>query len=376
MKYYQRLLIQQLQPFLFRGKALIVVGARQVGKTTMLSQWITNQEDVIWLNADLSQVRDRLSNPSLASLKTIIGRKKIIIIDEIQRIPNPGLLLKILVDNFKETQIIATGSSALEIADQIFEPLTGRYFLFHLFPLLMSEIYPNHTNFEAEQELPFHLIYGSYPEVCSKRDIAETILTNLAQQYLYKDVLIWKDIRKPELLEKLLKLLAYQIGSEVSILELAKQLNVNSETINNYIDLLEKSFVIFRLKAYSTNPRKEIRKMNKIFFWDNGIRNAVIENFDDLSIRQDIGGLFENFIISERLKRNTLVNPKPKGYFWRNYNQREVDFVELTQNEIHAYEIKWNTKKKHTISRAFTNLYPKATAQVITPANFWSFLKI
>ncbi len=375
MKYYQRLLTQQLLPFLFKGKALIIVGARQVGKTTMLSQWLAHQKDVIWLNADLSQVRDRLSNPSLQILRNIIGHKKVIIIDEIQRISNPGLLLKILVDNFKEIQIIATGSSALEIADHIFEPLTGRYFLFHLFPLLLPEIYPNHSNFEAEQELPFHLVYGSYPEVCTKRDIAEPILTNLAQQYLYKDVLIWKDIRKPELLEKLLKLLAYQIGSEVSILELSKQLNVNSETINNYIDLLEKSFVIFRLKAYSTNPRKEIRKMNKIFFWDNGIRNAVIENFDDLANRQDVGALFENFIISERLKRNTLVKPKSKGYFWRNYNQREVDYIELTQNEIYAYEIKWNAKKKHTISRAFTNLYPKATTQVITPANFWSFLK-
>jgi len=200
--------------------------------------------------------------------------------------------------------------------------------------------------------------------------MAEIILKNLSQQYLYKDVLIWKDIRKPELLDKLLQLLAYQIGSEVSLNELAKQLNVKTETVENYIDLLEKSFVIYRLKAYSRNPRKEVSKMNKIYFRDNGIRNAIIDNFRDISFRNDIGQLFENFIISERLKILSQTNATVKSYFWRNYNQSEVDYIEESNNSLSAYEIKWNAKKKNKVSTAFTNMYPHANTHVITPENF------
>jgi len=373
MEVYKRILEKSIQTLLFKGKAIVIIGARQVGKTTLLHSLNYHSIDYLWLNADENNVRERLTNPPINNLKTIIGNYKVVIIDEIQRIQNAGLLLKLMVDNFKDVQFIATGSSALEISDVIFEPMTGRHFLFYLYPFSLAELYSNKSPFEIEQELPFHLVYGNYPEICTKRDIAEVLLKNLTEQYLYKDVLVWKDIRKPELLDKLLKLLAYQICSEVSIHELANQLNVKSETVENYIDLLEKSFVVYRLKSYGTNPRKEVSKMSKILFWDNGIRNAIINDFSNLANRNDHGQLFENFMISERMKINAWQNTSTKSFFWRNYNQSEVDYVEFSNKQLSAYEIKWNTKKQFRVTKAFTNLYPKASTQVISPQNFYNF---
>ena len=373
MDRYRRHLEIKLTKLFYKGKALIITGARQVGKTTMLKQMSKNHGETLWLDADLNEVREKLTNPSLETLRAIIGNYKLVIIDEVQRIVNPGLMLKILVDNFKEVQFIATGSSALEISDSIFEPMTGRHFLFHLYPFALSELYTSQSSFQIEQQLAFHLVYGSYPEVSLRRDLSQSILQNLAQQYLYKDVLVWKDIRKPELLDKLLRLLAYQMCSEVSVHELANRLKVKSETVENYIDLLEKSFVIYRLKAYSTNPRKELSKMSKFLFWDNGIRNAIIEDFSDLSLRNDQGILFENFMISERMKMNAWFRPNIKSHFWKNYNQSEVDYVELNKKKLSAYEMKWSTHKKHRISRAFTNCYPDALTQVVTPSRFYDF---
>ena len=374
MEIFQRKLETTLQQLLFKGKALIITGARQVGKTTMLKSMFNDNKNTLWINADEGQIRERLTNPSIQSLNAILGNYKIVVIDEIQRIQNAGLLLKLMIDNFKDVQFIATGSSALGISDNVFEPLTGRFFLFHLYPFSLMEIYSTKSPFEIEQELPFHLVYGSYPEVCTKRDLSQMVLSNLSDQYLYKDVLVWKDIRKPDLLNKLLKLLAFQIGSEVSINELAISLKVKSETILNYIDLLEKSFVVFKLKSYSSNARKEVVKMSKIYFWDNGIRNSVIENFDDLSARQDHGQLFENFMISERFKTNSLKGKGAKSFFWRNYNKSEVDYVELNKNTISAFEIKWNSKKKFYVSKAFTNLYPDANCSIITPSTIIDFI--
>ncbi len=373
MKEYNRIIETQINKWLFKEKALIIIGARQVGKTTLLTSIRNKLGNTLWLNADENITRTRLTNPSIEALKGIIGNYEVVIIDEIQRIENAGLLLKLLVDNFKEVQFLATGSSALEISDTVFEPMTGRYFLFHLYPFSLAELYPTKSPFELEQELPFHLVYGCYPELSLKKNMAEMLLSNLTQQYLYKDVLVWKNIRKPELLDKLLKLLAYQMGSEVSIHELSNQLNVKSDTVENYIDLLEKSFVIYRLKAYNTNQRKEVSKMSKVLFWDNGVRNAIIEDFNDLSVRTDQGVLFENFIISERMKMNAWLDPSTKSFFWRNYNKNEVDYVELGKKGLSGYEIKWNTRKKFKVSRAFTNLYPNASTSVITPHNFADF---
>jgi predicted AAA+ superfamily ATPase len=362
-----------LENWFGKRKVIVLTGARQVGKTTLFASMFGNKEGLLWLNADETPVRERLQQLSVENLKGLVGKNKWVVIDEIQRIPNAGLLLKLLIDNFQDVQFLATGSSALDIAETIYEPLTGRHLLFHLHPLMLSEMYGHLSAFEVEQKLPFHLVFGCYPDVYNYPNDAQTLLKNLAGQYLYKDVLVWKDIRKPQLLEKLLQLLAHQIGSEVAIAELASQLKVKSETVESYIDLLEKSFVVFRLPAFSNNPRKEISKMHKIFFWDNGIRNAILSNFDDVSIRTDTGKLWENFIISERMKWLAWNNPDAKSYFWRNYNQSEVDYVEVDKKQICAYEMKWNSSKKYKITAAFTNTYPEAQTQLINPINFINF---
>ncbi len=362
--------------WLNRRKVIVITGARQVGKTTMLKKMFPNNGNTLWLNADETSIRERFDKKDLHVLEQIIGDYQTIILDEVQRIKDPGILLKLLADNYPDRQFIATGSSALEISDQVFEPLTGRQILIHLYPFTLAELYPHKSDFEIEKELDFHLIFGSYPEICNNRIDAEVLLKNLSNQYLYKDVLSWKDIRKPELLDKLLRLLAFQIGSEVSVHELSKQLQVKSETVENYIDLLEKSYVVFRLKSYSNNSRKEISKMSKIYFWDNGIRNAIINQFNPLSLRNDAGALWENFIIAERMKMNAFLGNNTRTFFWRNYNQSEVDYLEVDNDTIHAFEMKWNTIKKNAVSKAFTNLYPLAKTDTITPRHFTEFVKI
>lgn len=376
MEIIERLLADKLISKLNKGKVLVITGARQVGKTTLISDNFSKSAELLWLNADEQVVRERLTNPSLETLKSVIGDYKTVVIDEIQRIINPGLLLKLLGDNFKKVQFVATGSSALDISEMVFEPLTGRQFLFHLYPFSMVELYRKKSPFEWEQILPFHLIFGSYPDVVNHKADAEIILSNLSDQYLYKDVLVWKDIRKPQLLESLLKLLAFQVCSEVSYHELANALRVKSETIENYIDLLEKAFVIFRLNAFSTNARKEVSKMSKVYFWDNGIRNAIIDDFSPIESRNDQGKLWENFIISERMKLNAYKNHRIKSYFWRNYNQSEIDYTEVIKGKLSGYEMKWNIRKKHKISIAFTNAYPEAKTEIITPRNFSEFISI
>ena len=373
MSSVNRLLKDKLTYWLNKRKVLVLTGARQVGKTTLLKDLFEGQQ-MLWLNGDDPAVRTRLDNITLSGIKDLVGGYQIVLINEVQRILNPGILLKMMIDNFPEVQFVATGSSALEISDKVFEPLTGRHILFHLYPFAQAEIYPTKSAFELEQQIPFHLRFGSYPDVVINPLDAETLLKNLAGQYLYKDVLIWKDIRKPELLDKLLKLLAYQVSSEVSINELANGLKVKSETVENYIDLLEKSFVVFRLKSYSTNERKEVTKMNKIYFWDNGIRNAIIDDFRPLELRNDIGVLWENFLVSERMKMKAWKEITAKSYFWRNKQQREVDYIEEQYGELTAYEMKWNSEKNHKVTLAFTNAYPTAKTEIITPLNFKGFV--
>lgn len=372
----ERYAATRLTPWLNKNKALVITGARQVGKTTMLKKIFSESEQILWLNADKNTVREKLSQQNIQSLKQIIGSYKTIVIDEIQRVVNAGLLLKILVDNFSGLHIIATGSSSLDISEKVFEPLTGRHLLFHLYPFSMAELYAGKSPFEIEQQLPFHLVFGNYPDVYNNKEIAETLLKNLTHQYLYNDVLIWKDLRRPELLDKLLKLLAYQVGSEVSFNELSNKLQVKSETVESYINLLEKSFVIFRLNAYSTNARKEVTKMCKIYFWDNGVRNAVIGNYNSLTMRNDVGALWENFMISERMKMNTTMDVEVKSYFWRNYNQSEVDYIEVNKEKINAFEIKWNMPQKITFNKAFLNMYPNAETAIINRQNFTEFCYI
>lgn len=374
MVFQNRFLLKDIEEWFNKRKAIVITGARQVGKTTIVQHLVELANDpALYLNADEPSIKATLENSKLEDLRNVVGNNKLVVIDEVQRIENAGLLLKRMVDNFKHIQIIATGSSALEISDKIFEPLTGRHILFHLYPFTLAELYKGKSTLTIEQELSFHMIYGTYPEICNLRPNAEALLKNLAGQYLYKDVLAWKDIRKPDLLDKLLQLLAFQMGSEVSLNELAKSLKVKTETVDNYIDLLEKSFVVFRLKAYASNERKEVSKMKKIYFWDNGIRNAIIGDFRPLALRQDVGALWENLMVSDRVKMNTYFHKNHRSYFWRSLQQQEVDYVEKYHDKLFAFEMKYNGDKKGRITKAFTNLYPKAVTEIITPKNIKGF---
>lgn len=370
---YNRLQIQTLKNWFFKQKVLVLIGARQVGKSTMLNDMLQQMGyQYLVLNGEESHIKQLFEEPSVEKLKQIVGDNKIVLIDEAQQIVNIGLCLKLLVDNIKNVQFIASGSSALEIADQISEPLTGRHFVFHLYPLSIAEVYDKNNFIAFTEKLHWHLLYGMYPDVLNNANYAKKYLKSIANQYLYKDILAWKDIRKPNLLNKLLQLLAHQIGSEVSVNELATQLKVKAETVDNYIDLLEKAFVIFRLKSYVTNDRKEVTKMRKIYFYDIGIRNAIIDNFSPVELRGDVGALWENFVVMEIIKANEYKERDCNYFFWRTLQQQEVDFIQKEENDITAYEMKWGKKGK--ITKAFTNAYPDAKTKIITPINFYELI--
>lgn len=367
-----RLLEKNIQKWMFKRKAILITGARQVGKTTLINDFLNKQPyPILKLNGDDAITKRLFEVPSTSKFSQLIGNNKILFIDEAQQIENIGLCLKIIFDNLPEVQIIATGSLALDIADKVFEPLTGRHFLYHLYPFSMSELYAGNL-LKFTENLNWHLVYGCYPDVVTHPNDAKKYLKSIANQYLYKDVLAWKDIRKPELLDKLLQLLAHQIGNDVSTNELANQLKVKSETVESYLDLLEKSFVIFRLKSYVTNERKEVTKMKKIYFWDVGIRNAIIDNFNTIEVRMDRGVLFENFVIADRMKKNHYLENDIKSYFWRSFQKQEIDYIEWDNGKLFGNEIKWNPNKKMT--KSFENMYPNSVNQIIHPDNVFSYL--
>ena len=367
---YNRIQIQTVNNWLFKQKVLILIGARQVGKSTMLKKLLQDSRlRFLMINGEEFHIKKLFEEPTLEKLRQVVGDNKIVLIDEAQQIKNIGLCLKLMIDNIPNVQFIASGSSALEIADEIFEPLTGRHFTFHLYPLSVEEIYGKNNYLSFIATINWHLVYGFYPDVLNNKTHAKKYLSSIATQYLYKDVLAWKDIRKPELLYKLLQLLAYQIGSEVSVSELANTLKVNAATIESYLDLLEKSFVIFRLKSYVTNDRKEVTKMRKIYFYDIGIRNAIINNFNPIELRNDAGQLWENFVIMEIIKKNEYAQQDMKYFFWRSLQQQEVDFIVQNEQKITAYEMKFGNRGK--ITKAFTNAYPTAAAEIINPDNFY-----
>lgn len=360
---------------LFKGKLILLIGPRQVGKSTLLIQ-ITEklQLPYILLNCDEPEPRALLSDVNVMRLKQFIGSNKLVLIDEAQRVKNIGLTLKLIVDNFKDVQLIVTGSSSLELSNEINEPLTGRKYEYNLFPFSCGELVDYNSLLHERQSLEQRLIYGSYPEIINRPDEAVESLMSLTSSYLYKDILAFSDIRKPSQLEKLIELLALQIGSEVSYNELGQIIGANNQTVERYIDLLEQSFVVFRLGAFSNNLRNEIKKSRKIYFWDTGVRNAIIQNFSPLKLRQDTGALWENYFISERKKYNHYKRQFVKSFFWRSFQQQEVDLIEKADNELFAYEIKWNSKKKSGLSKTFLDAYPVKESHIINPDNYLEFL--
>jgi len=364
-----------IQANLFKNKAILIYGARQVGKTTLVHSLVKKYiNQTLFLNGDDADVRDILTHVSSTKLKPVIGQHKIVVLDEAQRIPETGLVLKIIHDNFPGIQLIATGSSAFELANKIKEPLTGRKLEFNLFPVSFNEMVQFH-GFLTEKRLVEHrMVYGSYPDIILNTGMENKLLRSLASSYLYKDLLMLEQIQKPVLLEKILKALALQIGNEVSYNELAKLAGSDRGTVEKYIDLLEKAFIIFRLHGLNKNVRNEIKKGKKIYFYDNGIRNAIIGNFLALNSRTDIGALWENFIISERLKYNHNKDADFKNYFWRTTQQQEIDYIEEIDSGLYAYEFKWNPTKKGFLSKTFSKAYPVKKFDTISPESIESFL--
>jgi uncharacterized protein len=371
----ERALQKTLANRLFKGKALLVFGARQTGKSTLAEALLHAQTDEwLTLNGDDADVREALSNSTSTKLKAIIGTKKILLIDEAQRIPNIGLSLKIITDQIKDVQVIATGSSSFELSSQVNEPLTGRKYEFMLYPLSFGEMVKHHGLLEEKRQIEQRMVYGYYPEIVTSPGEEKERLKLLAGSYLYKDLLMLEQIKKPELLEKLLKALALQVGNEVSYTEIGQLVGSDRKTIEKYIDLLEKAFVIFQLPAFSRNVRNEIKKGKKVYFYDCGIRNAIISNFNALGNRTDVGALWENFAVAERIKFLAYSGVDFKHYFWRTTQQQEIDLIEEKDNSLEALEFKWNKNAKARIPQTFSENYPGATAKVITPDNIETIL--
>lgn len=371
----QRQLVKIVESRLFRKKAIIIVGPRQVGKTTLLKM-LADKSDrrVLNWNCDEPDVRQKLTEPTSTQLGAETANADIIFIDEAQRVQNIGITLKLLTDNFPDKQIVVTGSSALELSNSINEPLTGRKYEYVMFPISAEELIDNHGAQVERRLLERRMIYGSYPEVITNEGDEKEILTNIVGSYLYKDIFSFQDVRKPEIIEQLLQALALQIGSEVSFNELGKLVGLNSLTVQRYIDLMEKSYIIFHLRSYSRNVRSELKKSRKIYFYDNGVRNAILGDYKPLDLRQDNGALWENYIISERLKHNAYNMFYGKSYFWRTIQQQEIDYIEDVDGTLHAYEFKWNTTRQPRLTETFARNYPNHTFTVVTPNNYQDFL--
>lgn len=368
-------LIEQIQA---GGKVVLIYGARQVGKTTLVRQALVELPyKTLSINADEARFIDILSGRDLRQLRGLVEGYEALFIDEAQRIPEIGINLKILVDNLPSLRIIATGSSSLDLASKVQEPLTGRAWVHTLFPIATDELRLTQTPFELREGLDERLRFGSYPEVFAyanhedKRDY----LRNLTTSYLYKDVLELGGVRNATGLRNLVRLLAHQIGQEVSLTELGTQLQMNKETVATYMDLLEKSFVIFRLSGFSRNLRKEISKQSKVYFWDVGVRNAVIDNHKRLDERVDIGPLWENFVIAERHKLIAYARLPIRLYFWRTYDGAEIDIVEEQEGTVRAVECKWGSVKAR-FPNSFATAYPGASFETVRPADFVSYLTI
>ena len=361
-----------------KGKVIVLVGARQVGKTTLFKTMLSghaSENSVQYWNCDEGEIRSVLSVDSASRFKSLVGNSKIIVIDEAQRVKDIGLVLKILHDNFPDVQFAVTGSSSLDLSNTINEPLTGRKFEYNLFPFSTNELVSHLSLFEEIKQLENRLIYGFYPDVVNNPGEEKEILSNIASSYLYKDVFEFQDVRKPAIIEKLVQALALQVGSEVSFNELGNLLGIDSLTVQRYVDLLEKAYVIFHLHSYSRNVRNELKKSIKIYFYDNGVRNAVISNFSPTELRSDIGSLWENFLISERVKNNAFHNRKAKYYFWRTTQKQEIDFIEELDGNFSAFEFKFNPKKTHVkCPLTFSNAYPEISFSVITKDNYTDFV--
>ncbi|MEZ4732435.1 MAG: ATP-binding protein [Caldilineaceae bacterium] len=372
-----RLLQPLLERYLFRGRTLILYGARRVGKTTLVNQILANHADkrTRYLNCDLLSVRRALAVEEATTLKAFLGDQDLVVLDEAQQIENIGRILKILVDEFPAMQTIATGSSSFSLVNQTAEPLTGRMYRFELYPLSLEELAGGQGYSAIEPRLDFLLRYGTYPSIVDLSEHEARIeLDELVSNYLYRDALLFVGMGKSTVLIKLLELLARQIGQEISYQELGQAIGIDRRTVVNYIDLLEQCFILFRLGAFSRNLRKEVAKSVKIYFYDLGVRNSLIQNFAPLALRNDVGALWENFCIVERMKYLRYHQQFANQYFWRTYDQKEIDYLEEAEGRLRGYEFKWNPAAKVKEPVDFLQAYPGSTVERIDRSNYWQFL--
>jgi predicted AAA+ superfamily ATPase len=356
----------------FKGKIILLLGARQVGKSTLIRMLPSCASNTtLWLDGENSDVHQLLKDANIERLKQLVGQHKVLVIDEAQKIEKIGSILKLFADYCKDIQVIASGSSAFELRNSLNEPLTGRKFEFNLFPVSFTEMVL-HTNLLQEiRQLPQRLVYGYYPEIVINPQDAERLLKFLSDSYLYKDIFLYKGVKKPEKMLELLKLLAWQIGSEVNYNELSNTLKIDNQTVESYIEMLEQVFVIYKLPGYHSNHRTELKKSKKIYFNDLGIRNALINDFRPIEIRNDAGALFENFIINELRKQNEYKQVYANFYFWRNVDQREIDLIIEKNNVLQTIEIKWNPSQKARLTKSFTKIYGETQFKVIHRDNFF-----
>jgi predicted AAA+ superfamily ATPase len=371
----ERTLLQGLNLSTDPKKAIIILGPRQAGKTTLVKTFANSlKSEYTYISGDDPTIRNLWKPENVTTVIQLIGNKKLVIIDEAQALENIGLLVKLLIDRELDYQFVITGSSALELANQTFESLTGRYKDYRLLPVSLDEIRKTYGLMEVIENLPNRLVFGSYPEVVTKAEMARDVVVNIAQSYLYKDILSLSGLRKPQILDNLLKALSWQVGSQVSYSELSRSLGIDVKTIDHYINILEKNFVLFVLPSFARNLRSELTRSKKIYFYDNGIRNSVINNFSSIPMRSDVGQLWENYLISERIKWLKNNNIQANQYFWRTVNQTEIDYIEETDGRISAFEFKYNPKNKAKISGSFIETYQPVETKQIHQENFWEWL--
>lgn len=374
----QRFLLPQIKATLLPGKVLVLYGPRQVGKTTLANDLLASiQMRSRFVNADELIYRDPLSSQNRQRLGEVLGDAELLVIDEAQRVPNIGINLKILIDSFPKAIIVATGSASFDLANKISEPLTGRTLTFNLYPVSYPEICQTLGAIEARSQLERWLVWGGYPAIVTTENptLREKLLGELVGAYLYRDILELEGVRRSEKIVDLLRLLAFQIGQEVSIAELASSLALNRQTVERYLDLLEKVFVIFRVGGFSRNLRKEVTKNPRYYFYDNGVRNSLIQNFNPLTLRNDVGQLWENYLTVERRKTNQTAGRSVNSYFWRTYDQKEIDCVEEHGGKLYGYEFKWQGGEiRRVVRKEFSEAYPGSTLVAVSKDTFEEFL--
>ncbi|WP_036691570.1 ATP-binding protein [Pedobacter glucosidilyticus] len=373
----QRLAALQLTKRIQQNKVLLLFGTRRVGKTHLLKS-IESSLNIpfLHLNAEDTDTATLLENRSIANYRRLLGENRLLIIDEAQVITEIGKILKLMIDEFEDLTIIATGSSAFDLSNQTGEPLTGRSYTYYLYPIAQAELAKHENLLQTKQNLEERLIYGSYPEIFSLESLKEKeeYLKNLVNSYLLKDILRFENIQNSNKIFDLMKLIAYQVGAEVSLDELGKQLGMSKNTVERYLDLLAKVQILFKLGGYSSNLRKEVTKSSKWYFFDNGIRNAIINDFRPLALRQDSGLLWENYCIYERIKINRYQKTDAEFFFWRTYDQQEIDLIEKVGQKIEAFEFKYNSSKKVKVPVFFQKNYPDAEFSLIHRDNYIDFI--